>query len=155
MISDTINQKIAESLKAKDETKVTTYRLLSSALNYEFIAKQHQLSEEEEWAVVNREIKKRKEAIEALRQAQGKLTSSKVSVPERIKKEEKEMELLYEFLPKQLSDEEIEKLVSDAVSKTNASGLSDMGKVIGMVMVVAKGRIDGGKVAQVVKDKLS
>jgi len=146
MITEIINQKIAESLKAKDETKVTTYRLLSSALNYEFIAKQHELTEEEEWVVVNREIKKRKEAIEAYKN---------VKAEDRARQEEIEMNLLYEFLPKQLSDEEIGKLVDEAVSKIKAQGIADMGKVIGMVVSQAKGKVEGGKVAQIVKEKLT
>jgi uncharacterized protein YqeY len=145
MISETINKKIALALKAKDEIKVTTYRLLASALNYEFIAKQHELSEEEEWVVVNREIKKRKEAIEAY---------EKANADQRAAKEKLEMEILLKFLPKQLSDEEIEKLVSDAIERTNASGVTDMGKVIGMVMGQVKGKADGGKVAEIVKTKL-
>lgn len=69
MIADTITQKIGEALKAHDEIRLSTLRMLSSALNYEFIAKQHKLSEEEELVVVRREAKKRKEAIEAYEKA--------------------------------------------------------------------------------------
>src|SRR4030042_16520 len=115
MITDTISQKIAEALKGKDELKVTTYRLLASALNYEFIAKQHKLTEEEEWVVVEREIKKRKEAIEAYEKAKAQ---------DRADKEKEEMEILVKFLPKQLSDEEIEKIVKVALNKTSCQGFS-------------------------------
>lgn len=101
MITDTITQKIGEALKAHDEIRLSTLRMLSSALNYEFIAKQHKLSEEEELTVVRREVKKRKEAIEALRQAQGKLTTSGSDMTDRIKKEEAELKILEEYLPAQ------------------------------------------------------
>ena len=69
MISDTITQKIAEAMKKRDEIRLSTLRLLSSALNYEKIAKQHDLSEEEELGVVRREAKKRKDAVEAYEKA--------------------------------------------------------------------------------------
>ena len=105
MIVPTITQKIAEAMKARDEIRLSTLRLLSSALNYEFIAKQHVLSEEEELSVVRREAKKRKEAIEALRQAQGKLTIDPAGVPGRIEREKKELKILEEFLPAQMTDD--------------------------------------------------
>ena len=146
MITDIISQKIAEALKEKDVLKVTTYRLLSSALNYEFIAKQHKLSEEEEWVVVDREIKKRKEAIEAYENAKAQ---------DRADKEKKEMEILFKLLPKQLSSEEIEKIIQDAIDKTKASKMSDMGKVMGMVMGEVRGKADGNRVLDIVKKKLS
>ena len=145
MITENINQKIAEALKEKNDTKLTTYRMLASALNYEFIAKQHELSDEEEWAVVNREIKKRKEAMEAYR---------KVKAEDRAEQEEQEMKVLYEFLPAQLAEKEIKKMVIDAIKKTNAKGVGDMGKVIGMVMSQAKGKADGGKVSEMVRQIL-
>jgi len=98
MIVETINNQIAKALKARDEIRLSTLRLLSSALNYEFIAKQHKLSEEEELAVVRREVKKRKDAIEALRHAQVKLTSSsEEAMRVRLGNEEKEMKILQEF----------------------------------------------------------
>ncbi|OGM08665.1 hypothetical protein A2W13_03220 [Candidatus Woesebacteria bacterium RBG_16_36_11] len=146
MITDTISQKIAEALKGKDELKVTTYRLLASALNYEFIAKQHKLTEEEEWVVVEREIKKRKEAIEAYEKAKAQ---------DRADKEKEEMEILVKFLPKQLSDEEIEKIVKVALDKTKATSMSDMGKVMGLVMSQVKGKADGNKVLEIVKKNLA
>ena len=69
MIADTITQKIGEVMKAKDEIRLSTLRMLSSALNYEKIDKQHTLSEEEELEVVRREAKKRRDAIEAYKKA--------------------------------------------------------------------------------------
>lgn len=105
MITDTITQKIGEALKAHDAIRLSTLRLLSSAFNYEFIAKQHKLSEDEELAVVRREAKKRKEAIEALRQAQGKrTTSSESDIVEKIDKEAKELSILQAYLPAEISE---------------------------------------------------
>jgi len=146
MIADTITQKIAEAMKAKDEIRLSTLRLLSSALNYEFIAKQHKLSEEEELVVVGREAKKRKDAIEAYEKAGAK---------DRAEKERKEMQILQEYLPQQMPDDELTKLVEEAVSQTGAKTIADIGKVMGTVMSKVQGRADGGRVSAIVKEKLA
>jgi len=145
MIADTITQKIGEALKAKQEIRLSTLRLLSSALNYEFIAKQHKLDEQEEIVVVRKEAKKRKEAIEAY---------EKAGATDRAQKEQKELEILQEFLPPEMSEEELEKIVTETILKTNASSISDMGKVIGIVMGKVKGTVEGSRVSLLVKEKL-
>lgn len=144
MIGDKLQQMIGEALKAHDEIRVSTLRLLSSAFNYEFIAKQHALNEEEEQTVILREAKKRKEAIEAYQ---------KVGANDRAEKEEKELKILQEFLPPEIGQEELEKLVDDSISQLNAKTMADMGKVIGLVKSKAKGA-DGAKIAEFVKAKL-
>lgn len=146
MIADTITKQIAEAMKAREETRLSTLRLLSSALNYEFIAKQHKLSEEEELVVVRREAKKRKEAIEAY---------EKAGAHGRAEKERKEMEILGEYLPQELSDEEVMKIVDEAIAETGAKGLADIGKVMGPVMAKVAGRADGGRVSELVRQKLT
>ena len=145
MIGDTITRKIGEALKAHDEIRLSTLRLLSSALNYEFIAKQHKLSEDEELVVVRREAKKRKEAIEAY---------EKAGYKDRAEKEAKELAILQEYLPPEISDDEIAKLVDEAVKETGASKISDMGKVIGLVRQKTKGAADGAKIAELVRGRL-
>ncbi|MBU2036470.1 GatB/YqeY domain-containing protein [Patescibacteria group bacterium] len=145
MIADTITQKIGEALKAKQEIRLSTLRLLSSALNYEFIAKQHKLDKEEEIVVVRKEAKKRKEAIEAY---------EKAGATDRAQKEQKELEILQEFLPPEMSEEELEKIVIETILKTNSSSISDMGKVIGIVMGKVKGTVEGSRVSLLVKEKL-
>lgn len=154
MIANTINQKIGEALKAHDEVRVSTLRMLSSAFNYEKIAKQHDLSEEEELTVVRKEAKKRKDAVVALHQVQGKSTFEGASIDDRIKKEEEELKILQEYLPAEMNDEELNNLVDDSISKTSAKTIQDMGKVIGMVMSKAQGAADGAKVAELIKKKL-
>src|SRR4030043_2193447 len=125
MISDTITEQIGEAMKVKDEIRLSTLRMLSSALNYEFIAKQHKLSEEEEIAVVRKEVKKRNDAIEAYKKA---------GADDRAEKETAEKKILEEYLPAQMPDEELEKLVDEAINQTGAKTMQDMGKEIGMVM---------------------
>lgn len=132
-------------MKARDEIRLSTLRLLSSALNYEFIAKQHVLSEEEELSVVRREAKKRKEAIEAY---------EKAGALERAEKEKKEMAILEEYLPAQISDEELVKIVDAAIEEIGRAAMADMGKVMGVVMSKVGGAADGGRVSKMVSEKL-
>ena len=146
MISDTITQKIAEAMKKRDEIRLSTLRLLSSALNYEKIAKQHDLSEEEELGVVRREAKKRKDAVEAY---------EKAGATERAEKEKKELVILEEYLPAQMSEEELAQIVDGAISASGAKSMAEMGKVMGVAMGKVAGRADGTKVIELVKKKLA
>jgi uncharacterized protein YqeY len=155
MITDTINQKIADALKKKDEVLLSTLRLLSSAFNYEKIALQHELTQEEEIAVVGREAKKRQDAIEAIRGALGgKSSSSDEELKQKLKKEEKELLILKEFLPKEMSSDELSELIEKTIKEEGAESMCDMGKVIGVVLQKAKGHADGKKVSEIVRDYL-
>lgn len=145
MIADTINQKIAEALKARDEIRLSTLRMLSSALNYERIAKQHELSDKEEIVVVRREAKKRLDAIEAY---------EKAGAQDRAEKEKEELRILKKYLPEDLLDEELNKLVDESISQMGAKSDQDLGRVMGVVMEKVAGRADGKKVAEMVKSKL-
>lgn len=145
MLADSINQKIQEAMKARNEIRVSTLRLLASAFNYERIAKQHELSEEEELTVIRREAKKRKEAIEAY---------EKANVQEKADREKKELAILEKFLPLQMSDEELEKMVDASISQTGAKSVAEIGKVMGVVMPKVAGRAEGGRVSDLVKSRL-
>jgi len=146
MITDTIKKQIIEAMKAKDEIRLSTLKLLSSALYNAQIKKREELSEKEELEIVSREAKMRKDAIEAY---------EKVGEKERAEKEKKELKILREYLPEELSDEELKKIVDEVVSSTGATSIKDMGKVIGAVLGKCKGRADGKKVSEMVRSKLS
>lgn len=146
MITDTITQKIGEALKAHDEIRLSTLRLLSSALNYEFIAKQHKLLEDEEIVVVRREAKKRKEAIEAY---------EKAGYKDRADKEAKELSILQEYLPSETSNEDLSKMIDEAIATIEPTSMAEMGKVIGFVKAKTGGNAEGSKIAELVKSKLA
>ena len=147
MISNTIQKEIIGAMKAKDAVRVTTLKLLSAALhNAKIDKKREDLTTEEELVVVKKEVKKRQDAVEIYQKAKEK---------KRIEQEIKELEILQEFLPKQMSDKELAKLVEGAISEVSASSISDMGRVIGAVMAKAKGRADGKKVSEMAKGKLT
>jgi len=130
-------------------------RMLSSAFNYEKIAKQHELSEDEELAVVKKEAKKRTDAIEALKAAEGKqTTSTPEEIKSKIEKEQSELSVLKEFLPEQMDDASLEKIVDETIEEMSASSLSEMGSVIGSVKSKVGMKAEGAKIADLVRKKL-
>lgn len=145
MISQTLQGKIKDALKSGDAVRASTYRLLLSALNNENIAKMHELSEEEELAVVRRQLKQRGEAIEAY---------EKASRIESAEKEKQEAQILQEFLPEQLESTQIEQIVEQIIIETKPSGMSDFGRVMGEAMKRVAGRADGKVVSNIVRQKL-
>jgi hypothetical protein len=146
MITDKIKKQIIEAMKAKDEIRLSTFKLLSSALYNAQIKKREELSEEEELEIVKQEAKKRKDAIEVY---------EKAGATERAEKEKKELKILQEYLPEELSDEELKKIVDEVVSSMGATNMQDMGKAIGAVLGKCKGQADGKKVSEMVRSKLS
>ena len=144
MIAQTLQQKIGESMKAHNEIRTSTLRLLLSAFNYEKIEKQRDLTDEEELVVIRREAKKRKEAVEMYKKA---------GAEERAVKEEAELKILQEYLPPEMEEDELIKLVDEAVAQIKPAGVADLGKVIGFVKGKAP-NADGGKIAEIVKAKL-
>lgn len=145
MITESINQLIADALKSRDELRLLTLRLLSSALNYEKIAKQHDLSEDEEMIIVRREVSKRRDAIEAY---------EKAGADDRAEKEKKELEILRGFLPPEISNEDLERVVEESINALSAQSLSEAGKVIGLVVSKVKGAADGKRISEFVRAKL-
>jgi hypothetical protein len=145
MISKDITKMIGEAMKARDEVRLSTLRMLSSEFNYEKIKVQHELTEEDEQNVIRKEARKRKDAIEAY---------TKAGAIDRVNLETKELEVLQEFLPPELPDDEVIKIIDESIKEVDAKGMQDMGKVISLVKSKASG-VDGGKVAQIVREKLT
>ncbi len=146
MLLDVISGNLKKAQLNREDLKVSTLRLLISAINYEKIQKGRDLSDEEIISIVQKEIKKRKEAALGFRQGQRE---------ESAQKEEAEANILEEYLPLQLSDEELTKIAEDTITELGAKSLSDMGKVIGLVMGKVQGQADGARVSRVVKEKLT
>lgn len=146
MIGDTIQNQIQDAMRARDKVRLSTLQMLKSALSYERIEKGSDLVEDDEVRVLKSEVKKRRDAIDAYQKA---------GRDELVRREQEELAILEEFLPEQMSDDDLKKLVDKAISETNASSMSDMGKVIGIVMKKAGAATDGSRVASLVKEKLS
>ncbi|MBI2022885.1 GatB/YqeY domain-containing protein [Candidatus Daviesbacteria bacterium] len=144
-----MEQQLKDELKKaqlkRDEIKVSTLRLLISEINNARIQKGSELEENDIIAVVKREAKKRKEAIEAY--TTGGNTDAAA-------KEEAELKILEAYLPEEMSEEELTQIVEDVINELGAKSISDMGRVIGGVMGKVEGRADGGRVSAIVRDKL-
>lgn len=132
-------------MKAHNSLRLSTLRMLSSEFNYEKIKLQKELTESDEQNVIRKEARKRKDAIEAY---------TKAGAKDRAEQEQKELEILQEFLPPELTEEEINQLISDSINQLNAKTISDLGKVIADVKSKVSG-VDGGMVAQIVREKLT
>ena len=157
MLSEEIKNQINEAMKSGDKVRVDTLKMLSSALHNAKIGKglNEELSESEEQAVVVREAKKRKDTIQSLEHAQSKLTQEQQqSAKETLEREKKELEILEEYLPEQMSDQEMSILVDKAIAMTGSGNIQEMGRVIGKAMELAQGRADGSRISEMVKEKL-
>ncbi|PIV01495.1 glutamyl-tRNA amidotransferase [Candidatus Shapirobacteria bacterium CG03_land_8_20_14_0_80_39_12] len=146
MLKQTVEEQIKVALKAGETLRLSTLRLLLSAINNEEIAKQKELSEEEIIAVVQHQAKQRKEAIEAY---------EKGGREELAAKERQELEILNKFLPQQLSEEEVKKIVLEVVAGLSDDDKKNFGKIMGSAMTRLKGQTEGNIVSKVVKEILA
>ncbi|HYM65009.1 MAG TPA: GatB/YqeY domain-containing protein [Candidatus Sulfotelmatobacter sp.] len=165
-----LQEEIKQSMFAKDELKTSVLRMLLSAITkYEMdivlkeyeeklkevgeenendikVSKNYIASEKEIEAVMQNQAKQRRDSIEQF---------SKAGRQDLVDKEQKELEILNAYLPVQMSEEEITKLVKDAIAKTGASTMADIGKVMGTLMPSVKGKADGNLVNTIVRKHLT
>ena len=137
---------LGEAMKLRDEVRTTTLRLLKSALKNYQIELGHDLTMQEALSVLQKEAKKHQDSIKQYESA---------SREDLAKEEKAELEVIESYLPEQMSREELEKIVEEAISSLNASGPSDMGKVIGLVREKTEGKADGSMIAEIAKNKLA
>jgi hypothetical protein len=141
-LQERIQQELKAAMLAKDETKLSTLRLLKSALGYAQIErKTDSLGDADVVALIQKEVKKRREATEQFQRG---------GRPELAEKETRESAVLESFLPPPLSSEELEKLVRDTVQELGATSKKEMGAVIKAVQTKAAGRADGKTISAAV-----
>ena len=141
-----IKTQLEEAMRDRDDTRRDTLRLILSSLQGAEKELQRQLSEDEELQVLQRERKKRVEAEEAFRAA---------GREEQADQEEAELEILEEFMPEPLSEDEIEDIVDHVIAEVGATSMRDIGRVMADVMPQIAGRADGSSVSQLVREKLA
>jgi uncharacterized protein len=137
---------LKEAMLARDADRRDALRLLLASLKSAEKELQRPLSEEEELQVLQRERKRRIEAAEAFRSG---------GREEQAASEERELEVLSEFMPEPLSEDELEEIVDDAIAENGATSMRDFGRVMADVMPQISGRADGSVVSQLVKEKLA
>ncbi|MDD3303331.1 MAG: GatB/YqeY domain-containing protein [Clostridia bacterium] len=136
---------LKEAMRNKDELRKDTITLLRSAILQVEKDTQKQLSQDEMLTIVSKEVKKRKESITDYEKA------GRQDIIDNLKKE---IEILSKYLPEQLTEEEISKLVAEAIVEVRATSPRDMGKVMQSLRPKTNGKADGKLVSQIVKEKL-
>jgi uncharacterized protein YqeY len=141
-----IEGELKEAMRARDEVRTGTLRLTLAALRSAEKELGRPLKDDEELQVLQRERKRRTEAAEAFRTG-GRDVQAEL--------EEGELAVIEEFMPEPLGDEELERIVDDAIAETGATSLRDLGRVMADVMPQVAGRADGSTVSQLVREKLA
>ena len=137
---------VKEAMLARDATRRDALRLILNSLRSAEKDLQRPLSDDEELQVLQRERKRRVEAAEAFRAG---------AREEQAAAEERELEVLEEFMPEPLSEDEIDEIVDDVIAEVGATSMADLGRVMADVMPQIAGRADGSQVSQIVREKLA
>lgn len=145
-IKERLDTDLKDAMRAGDAVRRETIRMLRSAVKYAEIEWQREASDEDVQTIVAREIKKRNEAIESFQKGKRE---------DLVAKEQAELNILKQYLPEQLSREQIVEVVQRIVSESGASGISQLGPVMRQAMAQLKGKADGRLVNEVVREVLS
>lgn len=144
---DKITKDIVDAMKNKDTLKLSTLRLLKGAIDLEKINKKlDTISDEDIVVIISKQIKTRKESIAEF---------EKGNRTDLIDQTKKEIEILSSYMPELLSEEEVTKIIDEAIVKVNASTIKDMGLVMKEVSAKLKGRADMSLVSSIIKNKLN
>ena len=147
MLKEQIIKDLTEAMKAKDELRLSTLRMLKAAImNYEVSGADMVATDDVVVDLVKKGIKQRKEAAEGFEKGGNK---------EAAQKELDEIKILEAYMPEQMSEDQVKAIVQETITQTGASGPQDFGKVMGAVMGKVKGQADGGMVNKVVKELLT
>lgn len=132
-------------MRAKDKERLAVIRMLKASLQNEEIKVGHELNADEELTILSREMKQRRDSLAEFEKAGREDLSEKVKI---------EIAIVENYLPAQLTDEEIRQIVAQAIAETGATSAKEFGKVMGAVMPKVKGKADGNQVNAIVKELL-
>jgi len=150
-ILDRVKQDLTDAMKAQDDVRRRALRSLRAALANKEIAKRRagadsSLEGQEELAAVQKQVKQRRDSIEQYEEADR---------DDLAQKEREEIEVLEDYLPDRLSDEELAERLDAIIDDVGATSMADMGPVMGRAMDELRGRVDGNRVREMVQDRLS
>jgi len=140
-----INDQVKQAMKGGDKARLKVLRMLTAAIKQKEIDERIELDDAEVLAVIDKQVKQRRESIEQYT-AGGR--------PELAEAEQAEIDILSDFLPEQLSEEELEAMIVAAIAATGAESMADMGKVMGQLKPRVQGRADMKQVSAAVRSKL-
>ncbi|MBH74432.1 MAG: aspartyl-tRNA amidotransferase [Dehalococcoidia bacterium] len=144
-LNERLTEDLKQAIKSKDSNKRDVLRFLMSAIHYREIESKEPLSDDEILSVISKQVKQRKETIEA----------SLSTRPELAAKEQAELDILITYLPKQLTSEELTSIITTAITDLQKQGVPDQGIVMKTVMAQVKGKASGKTVSEIVQDLLS
>ena len=141
-----INDDVKTAMRSKDKERLGTLRLLTAAIKQIEVDKRIELDDEQVVAVIEKMLKQRKDSIEQFEKA-GRNELAEIEI--------KEVAILKEFMPEQMSDADVDALIDEAIASTGAEAMKDMGKVMGILKPKLAGKADMGAVSGKIKAKLS
>jgi uncharacterized protein YqeY len=144
-LREKINEDMKAAMKAREAEKLSAIRLLHAALKQKEIDERITLSDSDVLGIIDKMLKQRRDSIEQFRAG---------NRPDLVAKEEFEVNVLQAYLPAQLSDAEVMKILDDVIAQTGAQGARDMGKVMNTLRPLVAGRADMGKLSGLVKARL-
>lgn len=144
-IQDQLTSDVKLAMKAHDKTRISVIRMVLSSIKYSEIEKKAPLTDDQVLEVLARELKQRKDSFVEFTKANREDLATKV---------EAEIKIIEEYLPEQLSEEEVREIVNAAIDELGATSKADMGKVMGRVMPAVKGRADGKMINKIVQELL-
>lgn len=137
---------LVSAMKSQDKETLSVLRMVKGAIQLEEINKKHELTDDEFIGIISKQIKTRKESI---------LEFEKASRDDLIMQTKKEINILNKYMPEQLSEEEVVKVIDEAFTTINPQSQSDMGKLMGFVNPKLKGKADMSFVSKTIKERLS
>ena len=141
-----INNDMKLAMKNKDKERLNVIRMVKSAIQLATIELKHELSDEEVIDVISKQIKMRKDSIAEFQKA-GRM--------DLVSDNEREINVLLEYMPEQLTKEEVETIINEALVKINPTSQKQMGLIMKEVTPQVKGKFDMGEVSKIIKEKLS
>ena len=142
---DSIKSEIVKAMKEHNKERLNVLRMVKAAVDLEHIDKKVEINDELVLSVVLKQVKMREDSIEQY---------SKTSRSDLVEKETLELNILKEFLPKPLTDSEVDELISEAIDEIKPEGMKDMGKVMGYLSPKVKGRTDRKALSIKIKERL-
>ena len=142
---DSIKSEIVKAMKEHNKERLNVLRMVKASVDLEHIDKKVEINDELVLSVVLKQVKMREDSIEQY---------SKTSRSDLVEKETLELNILKEFLPKPLTDSEVDELISEAIDEIKPEGMKDMGKVMGYLSHKVKGRTDQKALSMKIKERL-
>ena len=145
-LKEKLQSDLHQAMRSRDRVRVSVLRMLRSAIGYEEIDKKRDMDDPAVLDIISRQVRQRRESIQMYRDANRQ---------ELVYKETGELEILQEYLPAQLTEEELTALARDVIQQVGASGPGDKGRVMGRLMPQVRGKAQGGDVNRIVTALLS